>query len=87
MEDRYVTNFTNSNTRAKILSVKNLIKNLGEILISFLGGVLLEFYPTSQAYLIIGVVGLVIVFWVLAFMKKRIGLRPEEYEEEDIEYT
>lgn len=87
LEDRYVTNFTNSNTRAKILSVKNLIKNLGEILISFLGGVLLEFYPTSQAYLIIGVVGLVIILWVLAFMKKRIGLRPKEYEKEDIEYT
>lgn len=84
LEDRYVTNFTNSNMRAKILSVNNLIKNLGEILISFLGGLLLEFYATSQAYLFIGVVGLVTILLVLTYMKKRIGLRPEEYDKEDI---
>ena len=86
LEDRYVTNFTNSNMRAKILSINNLIKNLAELLISFLGGLLLEFYTTSQAYLIIGVVGLVIILLVLIYMKKRIGLRPEENDKEDIEY-
>lgn len=86
LEDRYVTNFTNANIRAKILSTSNLIKNIGEILISFLGGLLLEFYTTSTSYLIIGIVGLIVILVVLKYMKKRIGLSPEEYNKEDIEY-
>lgn len=86
LEDKYVTNFTNENIRAKILSTSNLIKNIGEIVISFLGGLLLEFYNTSTSYLIIGIVGLIVILLVLKYMKKRIGLSPEEYNKEDIEY-
>lgn len=86
LEDRYVTNFTNSNIRAKILSTSNLIKNIGEIVISFLGGLLLEFYSTSASYLIIGTVGLCVILLILQYMKKRIGLNPEDYNEQDIKY-
>lgn len=86
LADRYVTNFTNSNIRAKILSTSNLIKNIGEIVISFLGGLLLEFYNTSTAYLIVGIIGLITILLVLKYMKKRIGLSQEKYDKEDIEY-
>lgn len=86
LEDKYVTNFTTSNIRAKILSASNLIKNFGKILISFLGGLLLEFYTTGISYLIIGIVGLIVILLVLKYMKKRIGLSPEEYDNKDIEY-
>lgn len=86
LEDKYVTNFTNENIRAKILSTSNLIKNIGEIVISFLGGLLLEFYNTSTSYLIIGIVGLIVILLVLKYMKKGIGLSLEEYNKEDIEY-
>lgn len=84
LEDRYVTNFTDSNIRAKILATNNLIKNIGEIVISFLGGLLLEFYNTSISYLIVGIVGLITILFVLIYMRKRIGLSPEEYNNEDI---
>lgn len=87
LEDRYVTNFTNANIRAKILSASNLIKNIGQILISFLGGLLLEFYTTGTAYLIVGIVGLIIILLVLRYMKTRIGLNPEEYNEKDITFN
>ena len=86
LKDRYITNFTNSNNRAKILSVNNFIQDIGEIVIKFLGGVLLEYYTTSTSYLIIGCVGLVVILFVLKYMKKRIGLQPEEYNKKDIEY-
>lgn len=86
LKDRYITNFTNSNNRAKILSVDNFIQHIGEIVIKFLGGVLLEYYTTSTAYLIIGCVGLVVILFVLKYMKKRIGLKPEEYNKKDIKY-
>lgn len=77
LEDRYVTNFTNSSNRAKILATSNLIKNIGEIIIGFIGGLLLEFYTTSTSYLIVGIVGLTIILLVLKFMEKRIGVNPE----------
>ena len=86
LEDRYVTNFTDVNIRAQIISTSNLINNIGEIVINFLGGLLLEFYNISTSYLIIGIVGLIIILLVLKYMKKRIGLNPEEYEKEDIMY-
>ena len=86
LEDRYVTNFTNSNVRAKIISTSNLIKNIGEIIISFLGGLLLEFYNTRTSYLIVGIIGLIVILLILQYMKGRIGLNPEDYNKRDIEY-
>lgn len=77
LEDRYVTNFTTSNMRAKILSASNFIKNIGEIIISFLCGLLLEFYTTSQSYIIVGVFGLIAILVVLKYMKTRIGVNEE----------
>ena len=73
LEDKYVTNFTTTNIRAKILSTSNLTKNVGEIVISFLGGLLLEFYSTSTAYLIIGMVGVTVILLVIKYMKKELG--------------
>ena len=84
LEDKYVTNFTNSNIRTKILSISNLLKNVGQILISFLGGLLLEFYTTSISYLIVGIIGLFVIILVLIYMKTRIGLAPEEYDKKEI---
>ena len=86
LEDKYVTNFTDVNIRAKIISTSNLIKNIGEIVISFLGGLLLEFYSTNISYLIIGFIGLIVILFVLKYMKKRIGLNPEQYNKEDMKY-
>lgn len=74
LEDRYVTNFTTSNTRAKILSASNFIKNIGQIIISFLCGLLLELYTTSQSYFIVGIVGFIAILLVLKYMKERIGV-------------
>ncbi len=86
LEDKYVTNFTDVNIRAKIISASNLIKNIGEIVISFLGGLLLEFYTTSISYLIVGSIGLIVILFVLKYMKKGIGLNPKQYNKEDIKY-
>lgn len=86
LEDRYVTNFTTPNIRSKILATSNLITHIGKIIISFLAGLLLEFYTTGTSYLIVGIVGLIVILLVLKYMKKRFGLSPEEYDKQDIEY-
>lgn len=71
LEDRYVTNFTTSNTRAKILSASNFIKNIGEIIISFLCGLLLEFYTTSQSYFIVRSSGAYCYFSCIKIYEKK----------------
>lgn len=86
LKERYITNFTSSDNRAKILSVNNFIQYIGEIVIKFLGGLLLEYYSTGTSYLIVGAVGLCIILFVLKYMKNRVGLNPEDYNEQDIGY-
>ena len=86
LQNRYVTNFTNDSIRAKIISTSNLITGIGRIIMSCLGGLLLEFYSTSQAYLILGSIGLLVILLILNYMKKRFGLNPNMYDKEDIEY-
>ena len=84
LKERYITNFTNADNRAKILSVNNFILYIGEIVIKFLGGLLLEYYSTGTSYLIVGTVGLFIILFILKYMKTRVGLNPEDYNEQDI---
>lgn len=63
------------------------MKRMTRMIITFLAGLLLEYFTTSQAYLIIGIVGFMIMLFVLNYMKNRVGLDPEEYDKKDIEYT
>ena len=86
LEDRYITNFTNSKNRAKILSANNIIEYMGQMLVGFVVGLLLEFYEMSKVYIIIGIGGLVVAFIVLAYMKNRVGLKAEEYDKSDLQY-
>ena len=87
LENKYMTNFTDDSIRVKILSVNKIMKAILKIAITFLAGLLLEHNSTSQAYFIIGSVGLVMILGILKDMQKRVGLKPEEYSKQDIEYT
>lgn len=86
LENKYMTNFTDDSIRVKILSVNKIMKAILKIAITFLAGLLLEHNSTSQAYFIIGSVGLVMILGILKYMQKRVGLKPEEYSKQDIEY-
>lgn len=87
LENKYMTNFTDDYIRVKILSANKIMNAILKIVITFLAGLLLEYYSTSQAYFMIGSVGLVMMLLILKYMQKRVGLNPEEYDKQDIEYT
>jgi sugar phosphate permease len=84
LEKKYLTNFTNDNNRVNILSANAFTEGIGRTIVSFLCGLLLEYYSTSIAYIIVGVVGLIIILLILKYMKTRLGLKPKEYDKEDI---
>lgn len=86
LENKYITNFTDDYIRVKILSANKTLKAIFKIVITFLAGLLLEYYTTSKAYFIVGVIGLVMITLVLRYMQRRVGLDPDEYQESDIKY-
>lgn len=84
LETKYLTNFTTSSLRTKLLAVDGILEGLGRTFIMFLGGLLLEYFNTRTSYFIIGFLGLILILLILRYMKTRIGLSPENYDKNDI---
>ena len=51
----------------------------------FLVGVLFDNVNINYSTLIIGLVFTMLLVWALDYMKKRVGLKQEEYDKKDIE--
>ena len=83
---KYLNNFSNENISVKIYSSANLMEDLGAMLSSFIVSILLKNMAIAYASLIIGIVSLILFIIVLDYMKTRIGLKPEEYRKQDIEF-
>ena len=62
------------------------MEDLGAMLSSFIVSILLKNMAIAYASLIIGIVSLILFIIVLDYMKTRIGLKPEEYRKQDIEF-
>lgn len=84
---KYVLNFTNTGVRTKITSTYYMFENLGSSCMLFLSGFMLNFTNTAITCVILASCFFVIMIVVLRYMKSRIGLKPEEYNENDIYHT
>lgn len=84
---KYVLSFTTSKIRIKMTSAYYIVENLGKTLILFISGLILEFTTNSIACLLFSIISLVLLINILKFMKGKLGLRPEQYSPEDINYT
>lgn len=83
---RYLNSFATSTVRTKIYSTTYLFENLCGVLIAFLISRLLEFVPTATAFVLLGSVYTLVFVFLLNYMKTRVGLKPEEYKKEDIDF-
>ena len=83
---KYLNNFTTSAIRPKIMSVYYLCEMLGTFILLFLASKFLEISSIGIAYIIFGVMFLLIILLILDYMKPRLGLKPEQYNEKDINY-
>lgn len=84
---KYLNNFTTSAIRPKIMSVYYLCEMLGTFILLYLASTFLEIASISISYIIFGVIFLLLILLVLEYMKPRLGLKPEQYNEKDIKYT
>lgn len=84
---KYLNSFSNPNVNTQIFAIKSLVENLGRILLSLLASFLLSITTTSYAFIIIGCILFIIFIFLLDYMKTKVGLKPEEYPEEDLVFS
>jgi MFS family permease len=81
---KYMNNFTTSKVRGKILSLFYIFEGVGRTIIFIMSGIVIDVVGTNYTGIIIGLIFLIIMYYILRFMKSRIGLDPQEYDEKDI---
>ena len=83
---KYLNNFTSSSIRPKIMSVYYLFEMTGTFILLFVASKFLEVASIGISYIVFGVIFLLMLLLALDYMKPRLGLKPEEYNEKDINY-
>ena len=86
LTEKYLRNFTNEKIDAKIYTVRNLFKSVSCAIVGVFASFLLNKINTSLCMIVLGLIFLVRVILVISYMKTRVGLRPEQYSEEERKY-
>ncbi|MDD3303369.1 MAG: MFS transporter [Clostridia bacterium] len=84
---KYVLNFTTSKVRTKITSIYYMAENIGSTIMLFLIGILLNYTTSAMACILFSVISGMILLFILLYIKNKLGLKPEEYDAEEINNT
>lgn len=84
--DRYFRNFTNKDIDTKIFAVKSLFVNIVSAIIGIIASFLLDKMSTAYCMIVVGATFTIIYILMGKYMKSRVGLKPEEYSEEERKY-
>lgn len=81
---RYLSNFTNEKVLTQIYAMDETFRNASRAIICLLGSYLLEITNTANALILIGIMLTIITCALISYMKTRLGLKPEEYDENEV---
>lgn len=84
---KYLKNFTNEKIRSKITFTYEFIGCMAAAIASLLGGQLIKVVSVQNAFLLVGLIGLIAIILSLDYMRTRFGLKPNEYSKKDIEFS
>lgn len=84
--DKYLRNFSNEKIDVKIFSAKNFFGNFGRIFGGLIASFLLSRMKTAYCMIVLGILFTIIYLLIGRYMKTRVGLKPEEYPEEERKY-
>lgn len=84
LTQRYLGNFAKEGILTQIYAVNAISRNILRAGISFLGSYLLRITNTANSMIIIGILLLIASIGLISYMKTRLGLKPEEYDENEI---
>ena len=86
LTERYLRNFSNEKIDTKIFTAKNFLKSILSAVIGIMGSFLLDRMNISYCMLIVGISSIILTILMSQYMKPRVGLKPEEYAKEEIQY-
>lgn len=84
LSERYSKNFSTPKTRTRISLATEFCTKIIEAILLFLAGMLLDATDIRSATLILALVFLMLFVLALDYMRKRLGLKPQEYKKKDI---
>lgn len=84
---RYMNNFMTAKMQTKIYSVQSIISSIFRMTIGAIGSYLLTVVTIEHAMIIIGILLSFVSIIFYLYMKPRLGLKPEEYNDKDIVVT
>lgn len=84
---RYMNNFTNKAIRTKLTTIESLVYYAVAVIFSLTCSWLLGITTTANTFIVIGVITAFLLGTLLYFMKGKVGLKPEQYSEEDLRYS
>lgn len=79
---KYMVNFTTDSTITSTLTAKTLFNNIGASLVLLFGAFVLDNMDMNYGYIIVGGIGFILMALILMFMKKRVGLKPDQYKDD-----
>ena len=86
LTERYLRNFSNEKIDTKIFTARNFLKSVLSAVIGIIGSFLLERINISYCMLIIGVSTIILTILMSQYMKSRVGLKPQEYGKEELQF-
>lgn len=84
LKRRYIGNFMTPEMLTKVYTVDSIIASISRMSICALGSYLLTFMTIERAMIVIGVLFTFVIMLLSIYMKKRVGLKPEEYTTKDV---
>ena len=83
---RYLGSFSTPSLQTKISSASIFIESINRTIFSFVVSFLTDNFSTSLTTLIMGITSTILILIILNYMESRVGLKPEEYSESDINF-
>ena len=84
--EKYLSNFTNKDIDTKIYTDNNCIRSISSAGIGIMASFLLDRMETAYCMIIISIIFAILMILASKYMKKRVGLKPEEYSNEEVKY-
>ena len=84
--EKYLSNFTNEEIDTKVFTANNFIRSFSSAIIGTMAAFLLDRMETAMCMIVIGCIFFILMIILNRYMKKRVGLKPEEYSKEEIKY-
>lgn len=79
----YLSRYTTSNIRPKIMSIYNLIRNAGSFILLSIVTPLVNIISLALCFVLVGAIFFVAAILVAAYMDSRVGLDPSKYTTKD----